>query len=67
MFNSNRFKNNSLKIIIGLFFCVLIYYINNVFYVLGSTEKISLILSIWTMLLLLTFINFVMLSKINEK
>jgi lipopolysaccharide export system permease protein len=67
MFNSKRFKNNSLKIIIGLFFCVLIYYINNVFYVLGSTEKISLILSIWTMLLLLTFINFVMLSKINEK
>ena len=67
MFNSKRFKSNSFKIIIGLFFCVLIYYINNIFYILGSTEKISLIFSTWIVLLLLTFINFAMLSKINEK
>jgi lipopolysaccharide export system permease protein len=67
MFNSKKFKSNSFKIIIGLFFCVLIYYINNIFYILGSTEKISLIFSTWIVLLVLTFINFAMLSKINEK
>ena len=67
MFNSKIFKNDSLKITIGLFFCVIIYYLNNIFYVLGSTEKISLIFSIWIILLILTFINFTMLSNINEK
>ena len=34
MFNTRRFKSNSVKIIIGLFFSVTVYYITNFFKVL---------------------------------
>ena len=39
MMNTKTLKNKSIKIIIGLFLSVIIYYINNFFYVLGSSEK----------------------------
>ena len=67
MFNSKRLKNTSMKIAIGLFFSVLIYYINNFFYVLGNTERIPLLISVWLPLLFLCTINITMLRKINEK
>ena len=41
MLNSRKYKSNTLKISIGLFFCVIIYYLNNLFNVLGATEKIN--------------------------
>ncbi len=67
MFNTKNFKSNTLKIVIGLFFSVIIYYISNFFNVMGNTEKIPLVLAIWTPLLLLSLINISMLLKINEK
>ncbi len=67
MFNTRSFKSNILKIVIGLFFSVLIYYISNFFNVMGTTEKLPLMVSIWTPLILLGTINFIMLFKINEK
>jgi len=67
MLNTKKYKNNSLKIIIGLFFSVVIYYFFNFFYVLGNIEKISLILSICVPLLILSMINFFLLHKFNEK
>ncbi len=67
MFNTKRFKGATFKISIGLFFCVIIYYINNFFYVLGDTEKIPLSVSVWLPLLFLILINIRMLSTINEK
>ena len=67
MLNSKRYKSNILKISGGLFFCVIIYYLNNLFNVLGSTEKINYILSVWGPLLLLSFTTILMASKINEK
>ena len=67
MFNSKNLKNTSVKIAIGLFCSVIIYYINNFFYVLGNTEKISLIASVWSPLLILSLINMLMLRDINEK
>ena len=67
MFNTRSFKSNILKIVIGLFFSVLIYYISNFFNVMGTTEKLPLAVSIWTPLILLGTINFIMLFKINEK
>jgi len=62
-------KNSSkvLKIIIGLFCSVIIYYINNFFNVMGSTERIPLMVSIWTPIILLSLINLIMLLNINEK
>ena len=41
MFNTKKFKSNTFKISIGLFFSVIIYYLNNFFNVMGSTEKIN--------------------------
>ena len=67
MFNTKNFKSNTLKIVIGLFFSVLIYYISNFFNVMGSTEKIPLLFAIWIPLIVLGIINTIMLVKINEK
>jgi len=67
MFNTKSFKSTTLKITIGLFLCVIIYYINNLFQVLGSTEKIPLVISVWVALVILFFANAVSMLKINEK
>ncbi len=67
MINSKRYKNDVLKILIGLFFCVIIYYFNNLFNVLGATEKINYIISIWIPLILLSSIITFMALRFNEK
>ena len=46
MLNTKQFKSSIVKISIGLFFSVIIYYLFNFFRVLGETEKINLISSI---------------------
>tara|TARA_Y100001954_G_C15239733_1_gene327527 strand:- start:268 stop:471 length:204 start_codon:yes stop_codon:yes gene_type:complete len=67
MFNIKRIKGNTFKITIGLFASVIIYYLNNFFYVLGSTEKINLLISVSSTLILLALTNLLMINKINEK
>ena len=67
MLNTKKSSSKVLKIIIGLFFSVLIYYINNFFNVMGSTEKLPLLVSIWTPIVFLSLINLIMLVNINEK
>ena len=67
MLNSKRYKSSTLKISIGLFFCVIIYYLNNLFNVLGATEKINYLMSIWLPLLILSLVITLMIFKINEK
>ena len=55
----------------GLIFAVIgfviIYYINNFFYVLGTSEKISVLSSIIIPLTILTIINSLFLRNINDK
>ena len=67
MFRIKKFKSSTFKISVGLFFAVIIYYLNNFSYVLGSTEKVSITLSIIVPLLILTIVNSLMLYRINEK
>ena len=67
MMNTKTFKNKSIKIIIGLFLSVIIYHINNFFYVLGTSEKISVLSSIIIPLTILTIINYLFLRNINDK
>ena len=67
MFRVKRLHNTTFKISLGLFFSVIIYYINNFFMVFGSTERISLIFAICIPLILLSIINGLMLNRINEK
>ena len=67
MFNTKQYKSNTFKISVGLFFSVLIYYINNFFYVMGKTEKIPVLLSIWLPIVFLITINLIYTRRINEK
>ena len=67
MLNTKKSSSKVLKIIIGLFFSVVIYYINNFFNVMGSTEKLPLMVSVWTPIIFLSLINLIMLVNINEK
>ena len=67
MFNTKNFKNTTIKLAIGLFLSVIIYYINNFFYVIGNTEKLSLVASIWLPLMFLGLINIMTLRNINAK
>ena len=67
MLNSKQYKSNTLKISIGLFLCVIIYYLNNLFNVLGATEKVNYIAAVWMPLLFLIFAILILVRKINEK
>jgi lipopolysaccharide export system permease protein len=67
MFNTKRTSSKIIRIIIGLFLSIVIYYINNLFNVMGVTEKIPLIISIWTPIIALSLINLTMIVNINEK
>ena len=67
MLTIKEIKSVTVKILIGLFFSVIIYYLNNFSYVLGSTEKISLLLSTISPVLILATINCLMLYRANEK
>ncbi len=67
MFKVKRLDNTTIKISLGLFFSVIIYYINNFFFVMGSTEKISALPSIFGPLIMLFVVNSFMLKNINEK
>ena len=67
MMNTKNFKSKNLKITIGLFFSVIIYYINNFFYALGNTEKISILTAVTIPLLFFTLINLILLRNLNVK
>ncbi len=67
MFNIGYQKNSIYKIILGILLSVLIYYVNFFFNVLGTSEKIPLVLSIWFPLIILLIINFTSMVRINEK
>tara|TARA_A100001234_G_C12408570_1_gene293535 strand:- start:321 stop:548 length:228 start_codon:yes stop_codon:yes gene_type:complete len=67
MLGTKELKSSILKISLGLFFSVIIYYLFNFFNVLGKTEKINLVSSIIIPLILLTLTNSVMIRRLNEK
>jgi lipopolysaccharide export system permease protein len=67
MFSIGYQKNSFFKIALGIFLSVIIYYVNYFFNILGTNEKIPLILSIFMPLIILSIINFTSIIKINEK
>ena len=67
MLNIGYQKNTFYKITLGIFLSVIIYYINYFLNILGTNEKIPLILSIFMPLVMLTIINLTSIIKINEK
>ena len=67
MFNTKRFKSNTFKFTIGLFFSVVIYYISNFFNVMGTTERIPLMFAVFLPIIFLSIVNSLMIIKINDK
>ena len=67
MLNIKYQKNSLFKIIFGILLAVVIFYINYFFNVLGVSEKIPIIISIFLPLSVLMIINFIYIIKINEK
>ena len=67
MLRIKKFDNSTFKISLGLFISVIVYYFNNFFYVMGSTERLSVTTSIFVPIVILSIINSFMLIKINEK
>ncbi len=67
MLNIKQLKSSTFKICIGLFFSVIIYYLNNIAYVLGSTERIPIFFSLFVPMIILASVNSMMLYKVNEK
>ncbi|MDC3155430.1 LptF/LptG family permease [Candidatus Pelagibacter sp.] len=67
MMNTKNLQSKNLKITIGLFFSVIIYYINNFFYVLGNTEKIDILTAVTAPLIFFALINLILLRNVNVK
>jgi len=67
MMNTKTLKNTYLKITIGLFLSVVIYYINNFFFIMGTSEKISVIGSIFIPLSVFAIINLIFVRNLNAK
>ena len=65
--NTKTFKSKSFKIIVGLFLSVIIYYINNFFHVLGTSEKINVLSSVLIPLIILALVNSLLMRNINAK
>ena len=60
-------EGSIIKISMGLFCSVIIYYINNFFHVLGSTERIPLIISVLIPITILFLTILILTKRINEK
>ena len=67
MLRINYLNSSTIKILLGLFFSVIIYYVNNFFYVLGSSERLPLIIAVFFPILILASIDSLLIRKINEK
>ena len=67
MFNIGYQKNFFFNIVLGVLLSVIIYYINYFINILGISEKIPLILSIFLPLIILSIINFISIIRLNEK
>jgi len=55
------------KIFLGLFFSVIIYYLSNFSYALGTSERAPLVIAVFLPIFILSIINIILVQKINEK
>ena len=61
-------KTENIKLIILIIcLCVIIYYLKDFSLALGKTDRIPLILSIWTPVIALSLFTFIGVLQINEK
>ena len=67
MLNIGYQKQKLYLIVFGIMLSVIIYYINFFFGTMGKNEKLPLIVSIWTPIVILFIISLLGLVRINEK
>ena len=67
MLNTKHNRSKVLNIIIGIISSVIIYYLNYFINLMGETERIPFMISIWTPFLLLSIICLIGLIRVNEK
>ena len=65
--NTLKRSNNFKFMVVGLILTVLIYYLKDLSIALGQTDRIPLILSIWSPIIALSFFTFIGVLQINEK
>ena len=65
--NTLKKSNNFKFIIIGLIISVFIFYFKDLSLALGQTDRIPLILAIWSPVIALSFFTFIGVLQINEK
>ena len=67
MMNVKYNKSKIYNIILGIIFSVFIYYLNYVFNIMGTNERIPVFLSVWFPIFILSLFSTIGLIKINEK
>jgi len=65
--NSNDKRQNIYYVILSIITCVVIFYFKNFSMALGTTERIPLVLSVWSPIIILTLFCSVGIIQINEK
>ena len=66
MLNTKHNRSKVLNIILGIISSVIIYYLNYFINLMGETERIPFMISIWTPFLLLSIICLIGLIRVNE-
>tara|TARA_B100000795_G_scaffold269313_1_gene258334 strand:+ start:144 stop:1232 length:1089 start_codon:yes stop_codon:yes gene_type:complete len=67
MMNIKHQKPKTFYVVGGIMFSVLIYYLNFFFNALGKNEQIPITLSVWLLIILLSIISLMGITRINEK
>ncbi len=65
--NTNDRKQNTYYILLSIIVCVIIFYFKNFSTALGTTEKIPIILSVWSPVIILSLFCSVGVMQINDK
>jgi len=65
--NDNERKQNTYYILLSIIACVIIFYLKNFSTALGTTERISLTISVWAPLIILSIFCSIGILQINDK
>ena len=65
--NSNERRQNAYYLILSIVICALIFYFKNFSIALGTTERIPLVLSVWSPVIILSLFCSIGIIQINEK
>ena len=65
--NSNDTRQNTYYLLLSIIACVIIFYFKNFSTALGATERIPLLLSVWSPIIILSLFCSVGIIQINEK